>query len=84
MCEGAIFPAAWGVPNPWGGTNIPREFGMGVPNSRGCQIPYWHQVCSAGPDFLHSKSEISAAFQALEREISDPRATCQALELLCI
>ena len=40
MCEGAIFPAARGMPNPWGGTNIPREFGMGLPNSRGCQIPY--------------------------------------------
>ena len=29
-----------GCQNPWGGTNIPREFGMGVPSSRGCQIPY--------------------------------------------
>ena len=30
----------YGSTNPRGGTNIPREFGMGVPNSRGCQIPY--------------------------------------------
>ena len=29
----------FGTPDLWG-TDIPMEFGMGVPNSRGCQIPY--------------------------------------------
>ena len=33
---------AWGCQIPYyiGGANIPREFCMGVPNSRGCEIPY--------------------------------------------
>ena len=34
-----------GAKIPEGGTNIPREFGMGVPNSRGCQIPNDTGMC---------------------------------------
>ena len=42
MREGAIFPVAWGVPKSLRGyqiTNIPREFGMGVPILGGARFP---------------------------------------------
>ena len=38
--RGAKFPRVFrGCQIPWGDGIFPREFGMGVPNSLGCQIP---------------------------------------------